>query len=290
MNYWMKLQGSNGYFKRPAGIMGMCLLFALPCPAQERIPLNYQSTVIGMGKTQVYDSYLSPLQYTGTHLNLLEERMQPVRWGNDKIAAQQLFFFDMASTLNPAATAISYSGNLEYAYGLYYRLEPIAKVQLLAGVQAGGLLGAIYNPRNSNNPFSAKVDAGLNISVIAAYRFRMIKQPLEVRYQLIIPTVGWVFSPEYGQSYYEIGLENDTPLMHFASFHNRWAARNLLSLELPFPGCTLRLTYMNRLYATQINGLKTQTISNTFGIGISKYFYTVSGRKINHHEYQKVFE
>ena len=310
----MKLQGNNGCFnltkqiwrmhdtrdmiRNIACVMLFCFLF--PCvlysteyadspSAQNPLNLTYKSTLVGMGGSSVYDSYLSPMKYTGTGIGLIYEEMKRTGLSKGRIFSQQLFLLEASDTRNPAGTAASYSGMLNYDYGLFYRFQPVGKLRLSAGMQADGLLGFIYNLRNGNNYASAKFHLNLNLSGMATYMFRIKKQPIRLRYQLNIPTAGVLFSPDFGQSYYEIGMGKNNDLFHFASFQNQLIVRNLLSVELPFKICTVRLAYMNNLYETQINQLKAHLASNAFYIGLSKQFVVVSERKPNK-SYINVFE
>ncbi|GHV57892.1 hypothetical protein FACS1894182_07990 [Bacteroidia bacterium] len=262
------------------------------CYAQEEtpVPLTYQSFSIGSGKTSAYDSYLSPLKYSGWNIGLMGEQMKIGKRLNGRLATQHLFNLEFADTQNPSGSANAYVASLEYDYGLYYRLNPIRKIQLYTGLQGDLLLGVIYNTRNTNNPANAKVNLNLNLSAMAIYSFSIKRQLIRLRYQINMPFVGALFSPEFGQSYYEIGLGDGTTLVHFAAWHNRLAIRNILSIEVPFNSCTLRLTGMNWLYETQVNDLKTQIVSNSVYVGLSKYFYTVSGKKTDKNNYRYVFQ
>jgi hypothetical protein len=181
-------------------------------------------------------------------------------------------------------------GNIEYAYGLYYRFQPVRKIQFFGGLQPDVFGGILSNTRNGNNPVSMKLNVNLNVSGIASYQFQLKKQPVHLRYQVNIPVAGVLFSPEFGQSYYEIGLGEPSHLVHFASLHNQLVMRNLFSVELPFNRFTLRLSYMNWMYETKVNDLNTKILSNSVYLGISKNFHTVSGRKQNKNQYQSVFE
>jgi hypothetical protein len=266
------------------------LLFSFsPVSFSQQQDLTYQSTMLGIGSTSAYDTYLSPLNYTGTNVGWIQEQIKMKKWGDGRILTQHLINLEIAETKNPAGTANEYVGNLEYAYGCFYRFKPVQRIQLFAGLQAGGLAGFVYNSRNGNNPATGKAHLNLSASGMAAYQFQIKKQPLRLRYQLSIPVAGVMFSPEFGQSYYEIGEGDNDNLIHFASLHNQWAMRNLLSVELPFNCCTLRLAYANRIYETQVNHLDTRIISHSFYIGFSKNFFTVSDRQ-NKNNYRSVFE
>ena len=80
---------------------------------------------------------------------------------------------------------------LEGAYNLYWgKLYKLLQINERLGVQVGGMvnasLGFIYNTSNSNNPAQARAHVNVMPTAVATYRFHV------------------QFSPNYGQSYYEI--------------------------------------------------------------------------------------
>ncbi|MDR2085825.1 MAG: DUF3316 domain-containing protein [Dysgonamonadaceae bacterium] len=290
----MKSQVNNGYFNGLSCKAHILLLLfwgyiggAVAQPSPE-IPLIYESDMVGIGSASVYDTYLSPLEYKGVNFGALYEQMEMTGWLSGRIVAQQLLFFELSTTENLTGTASNYAGNLEYSYGLYYRFKPVHRFRFFAGMQADALLGFIYNSRNGNNPATAKVNLNLNLSGMATYHFRIKRQPVQLRYQLNLPAIGSLFSPQFGQSYYEIGLGDGQPLFHLASFHNQRIINQLFSIELPLHSSILRLAYVNRLYETQINSLDTRTVSHSFYVGFSKNFYVVKGKE-NKKNYRYVF-
>lgn len=252
--------------------------------------LVYRSTMFGIGGTSVYDSYLSAEKYTGTAVGLREERMSMTGIMSGNVSSQQIFKLDFSWSKNRADNATDYTGFVNYSYGLHYRFRPASNFQLFAGSQANGMLGFIYNTRNGNNPATAKAHVNLTLSGIAAYEFKIKSQPFKLRYQVDAPFAGVMFSQDYGQSYYEISLGNDDKLVHFASFHNQRILNNSLSLEIPFNSSTLRLTYINSLYETNVNELDTRINSNSFFIGFSKEFFSISGKKKVKGNYKRVFD
>ena len=271
-------------------ILVLTAAFAGYAQEENKLPLIYQSISIGSGYSSTYDSYLSPLNYSGWNIGLMGEHMKTSQRMNGRLSTQHLYYLEYANMDNPSKSANIYRACLEYNYGLYYRFNPIPKLQLWAGLQTNVFLGGIYNPRNSNNPANAKANLDINLSGMAVYRFHIKRQALQFRYQINLPFLGALFSPEFGQSYYEISLGDGTPLVYFAAWHNRFVLRNMLSMELPLNFCTLRLSLVNWLYETRVNELNTQLVSNSIYMGISKYFYIVPGTKTDKNKYRYVFE
>ncbi len=262
------------------------------CFSQEEQPVNlsYRSSMIGIGGVSVYDTYLSPLEYTGTSFGFMQENMKMTGLLKGNVAGQQLFNIDFSSIENPSKNSTEYTGFLEYSYGLFCRFAPVSNLKIYTGSQINGIAGFIYNTRNSNNPATGKAHINLALSGAASYDFNIKFQPFRVRYQISSPFVGIMFSPHYGQSYYEISLGDDDHLVHFASYHNQVILRNSLSLEIPLDFITLRLMYVNSIYETRVNEIDTRIHNNSFMIGFSKEVFTVSGKKQAKGKYKRVFE
>lgn len=245
----------------------------------EVIDLTHHSSQIGIGWYSIRDTYLSPFEYKGKGVRILDERSRMRKQLKGRLSTQQLINIDFSDTDNPAETASNYTFMLDYSYGGYYHFKPLPQLRLLTGVQTDLHIGAIYNTRNGNNPVSAKAGAHLNLSGIADYRFRIGKQALSVRYQADLPFIGCMFSPRYGQSYYEISLGNHDGLANFTHWGNYFVLRNYLSAEIPLKPFTLKLTYLNSLYQTNVHSLKTQIKSNYLMIGFVREIFSLSAKQ-----------
>jgi hypothetical protein len=275
--------------KRITGIFLLFVLLKLPALSQEGpVNLTYKSTTLGIGASNVYDSYLSPLQYSGMKIGLMSEYMKMFSTDGDKLVSQQLFDIAYLQTVNPAGTAVCRAGTFQYDYGLFYRLKPADRLRLYLGTQVDCLLGFILNSRNGNNPATGKLHAGINLSAIASYTLPVSSFPVRFSWQLSAPFAGVMYSPEFGQSYYEISLGNRDNLLHLSSFHNYLFFKNTFAIEIPSGNTTFRLGYVNSFYQTQINSLATRLRSNAFYLGVSQNFFTVPGKKLN--QYRHVFE
>lgn len=239
------------------GILLICCGMPIKSQSNENdIPWSINSgTMVGIGKYNLMDSYLSPgakSKYTGLGLRVLNERMKMVRLANYRVSRQQIINVDLAVTENAASTATDLAGFVDYSLGYHYHLPQVMpNLKLLAGGAAHGMLGFIYNTRNGNNPASTKVDIDLNLSAMAIYQVRIKNYPLTFRYQFQIPFAGVFFAPHYGQSYYEIfDLGNASGVVKFNSFHNKFAMKNFLTVDFPVGNLTLRAGYLNSSYRT----------------------------------------
>ena len=128
----------------------------------------------------------------------------------------------------------------------------------------------LYNLCNSNNPATAKAAIDLGATAMASYHFYISRLPVTLRYQVSLPVIGTFFSPEFGQSYYEMfGIGNCSGIVHFGAWHNRVDVRNYISVDLHVGKRALRLGYRQVMRTTHINSIDTQVLTHTFVLGIS---------------------
>ena len=204
-----------------------------------------RSTLYGIGVTNVLDTYLSPMEYTGAELRILRENRRGTKYMQGKVSRQSLFQANVSMTENKAGTGseISVLANWNLAY--HYRFQMNENLQLLAGPNLDLNGGMVYNLRNSNNPVNAKAYANLGASGMAIYQFRIKEHPFVLRYQLNVPLMGIMFSPEYGQPYYEMSISKDFGKnICFTSLHNQPSLRQFLTLDFPIRKSTLRIGYI----------------------------------------------
>ena len=66
---------------------------------------------------------------------------------------------------------------------------------------------------------------------MAIGKFHIGNYPLTARYQVALPLMGIMFSPEYGQSYYEIfSLKHGGKNILFTSLHNNPSLKQMITL------------------------------------------------------------
>lgn len=272
--------------KRITGLLLLCFcIIRLSAQSiQEELPraMN-EGTLIGAGTSHVKDTYLSPFNYSGWGVRILNERMKIIGPGNGNFSRQQIINVDISSTKNPAENVNDFGAFVDYSLGYHYRFDAVPGFRVLAGTSAHLLGGFIYNTRNGNNPLSAKIDIDLGVSLIALWNFRIKRLPLTLRYQAELPFVGVFFSPEYGASYYEMfNLGNLSDVVTFNSFHNKFTLKNYFTIDIPVRSFTLRLGYLNNLYYSDTKNIETRIISNSFMIGWVKEFIPLGSKRIKY--------
>ncbi len=260
------------------------LLLCRPASAQMLDSLQRQryvtrATMYGVGFTNVYDTYLSPLEYKGIEFRVSRESMRMTKLWDGNISAQSFFQANLAYSKNQAETSNYFSGLVNWNYGLHYQFHINEHLKLLAGGMGELNGGFIYNLRNSNNPASAKAYINLAASGMAIYHFKIKRYPMTLRYQLNLPVMGVMFSPDHQQSYYEIfTLGNTDGIVRFTSLHNQPSVRQMLSLDFPIRYAKMRFSYLCDLQQSQLNGLRTHTYSHVFMVGFVKTLYRIRSK------------
>ncbi len=238
-----------------------------------------RSTMIGAGFSNVFETYLSPLEYTGVEARFVHESMRRTRIMGGNVSGQNLIQVYGAYTKNISGTAKSYMGMADWSYALHYQFSVAPGLKILVGPDINLAAGVIYNTRNSNNPAQAKAYGRIGASGIAIYKFHIGNYPLIVRYQADLPLVGAMFSPEYGESYYEaFSVGNRKGLVKCTSLHNNPSLRQLLTVDFPVRHSVLRIGYLCDIQQAKVNHLKSHIYSHDFLIGFVRNLYLLRGK------------
>ncbi|MEG0463069.1 DUF3316 domain-containing protein [Bacteroides sp.] len=239
-----------------------------------------RATLFGMGYTNVFDTYLSPQEYKGVDFRILNETMRMTNLCGGRVSIQSLFQADIGYTHNRTNNNNTFSGLVNWNYGLHYQFRLTNNFKLLAGALGDINAGFVYNLRNTNNPASARGYINLDASVMAIWHLRIKRYPIVLRYQVNLPVMGVMFSPEKGQSYYEIfTLGNSSKVIQFTSLHNQPSLRQMLSVDLPIRYAKMRVSYVADLQQPHVNDIKTHTYSHVFMMGFVKDMYLVRNKK-----------
>lgn len=231
------------------------------------------------GSSSVADSYLSPITYRGWSAAFAYERMQAMKFDPDNWVMQLNARIELDRGRNHADNATTWRIDGTFSWGMLRRWHPLQALTIAAGGSTGIDAGCIYNPRNSNNPASAKLAWTVNATAYAAYNLRVGRLPVTLRYQPVLPLAGIFFAPEYDELYYEIYLGNHDGLVHFAWPGNRFAMTNLFTADLHFGATSLRLGYRGYSFSSKANDLVTNIHTHAFVIGLSGEWLSLSRRR-----------
>lgn len=258
------------------------------CAAQQAsLPGDYSVTgrqvsravMVGVGRSSQLDTYLSPMEYSGPQLSFLTQRERMTGMAGGHIAFQGTMQGAFSYTENPAGNANDLGGRLGYDAGWHYVWQPLGHLSLKAGALVGADVGFLYNTRNGNNPAQARASLDVSLSAGGSYEFHIRRLPLQACYQADLPVLGCMFSPRYGQSYYEIYQGYGDRNVRLTQPGNVLSLRQLLTLDFCFPRTTLRVGYLSDIRQSHVNGIRVHDISRSFMLGYVRHFQTLKRKR-----------
>ena len=251
--------------------VGYCLL-AISAGLTAQDKMTTASHMIGVGATSALDTYLSQEKFSGTgftYLADIEREKTDSRWHT--VMQHQARF---AMLHDRSDTEKELEGAYDFYFGRYYSLLSKDALSLQVGGLLNGGAGFIYNTSNSNNPAQGRAHVNLMPSARAAYVFTLLKRPMRLSYEIDLPLVGVMFSPNYGQSYYEIFNRGNydhnivpTTFVSAPTFRQQLMLNVGLSDRL-----TMRVGYLGDYQQAKVNNLKQHIYSHHVMIGIVRRF------------------
>jgi len=225
--------------------------------------------MVGVGNSRILDTYITQEKFSGIGFSYLyiKERAKPVkRWNN--IIEHEI---DLSSTKDRSEDAHALEGDYNLYWGRYRQWQCFGdRLLLQAGALANANLGFIYDMTSSNNPAQARLSLNLMPAAVATYQFPLFRQQFSLRYELNVPLVGVMFSPNYGQSYYEIfnrGIydHNIVP----TTFISTPTFRQMLTIDWRTgKSWSLRAGYLGNYQQAQVNNLKQHIYAHRVMIGV----------------------
>ena len=229
-----------------------------------------KALMIAVGAANVLDTYLSAEQYKGMELRVISENRSRI---SPKHLSHTLSQHGCLSSIdNRAGNSNEIAGMYQFHYALYYNWLISQNISVQAGGGIDAQLGILYNTRNSNNP--VQMDASLNLSPSASitYSNYLKHRHYVIRYHLATPLVGLMFSPNYGQSYYEIFSKGNydhnivpTTIVSTPSLYQSLTIDFQLSKRKP--NSMIRIGYLGDLQQSKVNNIKRHHYAHLFLIG-----------------------
>ena len=242
----------------------------------ERIVVR--STTFGVSALNTLDTYLSGYDYTGGALYMQHENFRNARTGSYRWKFQTMLNATLGYTMQQYYGQVA--GLASYSWGGYHPFAIGERLKLLAGVQIQAEGGALYVPGNGNNPVAVKLRAAVAASGMAIYRIPVGKQGWTARLQFDVPLAGIMFSPQFGQSYYEIfGLGHAKGIVAFTHPGNNPSWRHTLSLDIPLRikrhSTTLRISYTADMFQSNINDTRCHIYRHAFTFGFARTIFKI---------------
>ena len=254
----------------------VCIAFsAYTAYAQDSVKVGKiitNSRMLAVGYADVLDTYLTPMKYTGTEMRYISHTVRRAPGSNWSL---QLVHEGMISyTHNKPDNANDMGGAYRFSYGMHRHFTFFDNsLEVKVGGEAAVRAGFLYNTRGGNNPAQAQFAIDVSPSVAAAYTINAKGHPLKFTYEMSVPIMGIMFSPNYGQSYYEIFSEGDydhnivpTTFISAPSF------RQMFTFDFNLLKTTFRVGYLGDYRGAKVNDLKYHNYSSMFVIGFVKKF------------------
>ncbi len=275
------------------------LLIASQAMAQKLIERNL---MVGISGIDQLETYLSPEKYHGTELRFISQvtretpldasqltQKAPNGIDTERWSRQITHDAHIGTAHNRADNANFLSGFYHFTYTWLYQLVD-RKVgngvfNLKVGPAADAMIGGIYSTRNGNNPAQLHLGANAAAALTAQYTFKDSDTrygwrrclPVRISYEALIPILGVQFSPNYGQSYYEIfSRGNYDHNVVCATLVNAPTLRHIFSLDFKIGSGALRLGYIGNWKQSKFNDLKFHDWTNGIVIGYTKRFSITS--------------
>ena len=223
---------------------------------RQRVWQQERASLFAISHVDVLDTYLSQEKFKGTELRYLSQSRKQRQGSRVSRETMHQFMVSTAGTRGNSNSLLSAMYNLKFGWLYDWQLHNDG-LTLRQGGLIDGTLGGTYNTRNSNNPAQARIALSVDPAARLTWRFRIRNHPLAVRYEASSPLAGLAFSPNYGQSYYEIFTQgNYDHNIVFTSLFNALQLHHMLMLDFRLWRTTFSLGYLGDLRQMKANDLK----------------------------------
>lgn len=192
-------------------------LLQAPLACYSSISSGFKATerrnMLIIGTANSLDTYLSPLTYRGTELRFTSQTVHNRKernWTHTlthglRLARETMRTNDGVRLEGGYDLSCSWQRKIVNRTVGYW-----GRLMVTAGAGVDATVGFRYNAQNSNNPAQAEAAVCFTPAMAADWRFFLVspkrgrRRALGLRYEAAVPLVGMMFSPAFGQSYYEI--------------------------------------------------------------------------------------
>lgn len=223
---------------------------------------------LGISHKNVLATYLSPLHYTGSDYGISGEWSKAMPFSPQNAIMHFDADMNFSNLWNPAGTARMIGLNAAFRWGMSWRKKLQSGLQVTAGGTVNIDGGAYYLLRNGNNPVEALANISLGIRVSTSKPITLGRLHFLLSDRINLPSLGIFFSPEYGETYYEIYVGNHSGLVHAGWWGNNFRLDNLFSVTLDLGRTAISAGYRFKADNQWACNLNTKIISHSFVIGI----------------------
>ena len=255
--------------------IALCTLLCLPqntgAQTADSLSRPYKETtyMVGTGPTKVLDTYLSAEHFSGTGFTFLSgvARHRTHRQWYTLLQHQA----SVASTHDRSHDIKMLEACYRFTAARLRKWQPWQTPLILeAGGAVGTDMGALYNTLGGNNPGQARFGLYLMPVVAAGWHTLIAGRKAGIRAEVELPLAGIMFSPNYGQSYYEIFSRGDndhnivpTTFVCAPNFRLQLMLNYRISKR-----CALQAGYLGDLRQASVNKLKQHIYSHRCMVGV----------------------
>lgn len=242
---------------------------------QSEVPVITRQTMLGFGHAGILDTYLSPEKYGGPELHFMQKvarRRLSRNWYREMTHHGSFAYADYRDD-NGREIFGQYRFQFAWLRKFIDWSGSRQRFRLAAGPKAEADIGFLYNTRNGNNPAQGTfhIDGGATLQ--AQWDFTSGRRHYALTYEATVPLVGLMFTPQFGQSYYEIFSRgnydhNIQPIWP----GNSPSLEQQLMFRFDIGRTTLTLGYLGDYRQYEVNQLKYHHYSHALMIGIVKCF------------------
>lgn len=245
-----------------------------------RFVLTTSASEVGMGRAKTTDPYLSPSEYKGTAIRVMNNSRRFLKNDNDKLSWTRKSYLEAGLLYHPSGTNSMMLFNTNFSYGLNYHFRPLRNLMFLVGGNCEIDFGAKYLGRNVNNPISVNAFTNLNLTAEAQYIFSIGNQQFRTIYGAETPLFGYMFVPLQNVTYYELfRYHSANNALHFSSIHNKQALNHYFNIDMPFDYHTIRLSARQEQLNYKANNMLFKRSNIMVSIGSIVYFHSFKGKK-----------